>query len=580
MTRGPFKLLAAIGLAAAFFSQIPAQPAMAQSVVYLSSTDDVITQNDESCVPGQPCPLRTAIRTAQREANGAIVRACFDPAEVPGALPCPPGGRPLRKSDKGYDPVEDRWIIKIKSNLPIEMNAKQTFVDLRQGLDWKSPADNKIVIDAGDLGLDHLFAMDSDRNILAGFEIRGSFLRSAILIRGGRTRDESRNNQIGPGIIFAKIPHGAGLHIKSADTSNNKFIGNWCGITGDGTVISPLTDDCVFLEQGTYGNVIGDASPAGRNIFAATTAGSGVRIEDSEFVGLNVQTRQNVIEYNWFGLDAKEQATGGLDSGIIFVWSPFNTVRHNVISNSRNAGIGAFNVMTGTIISDNIIGGDSKAEGCRGNKSDGVLLVSGPSGSVIERNQVVCNQGNGITLQGANTRDNLIRQNTIRGIVGKPISILSDANRKIRPPKIVELSSTQVSGTTCVTCTVEIFSDANKQAQFYEGSVEADASGNWSFEPADGFRGRYVTASTTDVLNSSELAAAVLVPNGGGRSPTPTNGPPTWTPDPKDPTPSPTATTAPTSGPRSYVYLPVLAKAHESLGQTPTSDPLNRIQIR
>ncbi|MCB0215462.1 MAG: right-handed parallel beta-helix repeat-containing protein [Chloroflexi bacterium] len=571
--------LTALALGIALTALAPARPALAQAVVYVNTTEDSRIDTFEPCVPGGRCGLRSAIRTAQLEVAGAIVRACFDPAEVPGARACPPGAVPIRKSDPGYDPRIDRWVIKLADPNPIEMNVRQTFVDLRQGLDWKSPADNKFVIDASGLDIDHVFAMESDRNILAGFEIRGSFTRSAILIRGGRTRDESRFNQVGPGVIFANMPAGSGVHIVSKDTNQNRIIGNWCGITGDGTQVSPLTDDCVYLEQGTTKNVIGDASPGGRNIFAATSEGAGVRIEDSEFVGLDVRTRDNVIEYNWFGLDAAGEATEGLDSGLVLVWSPNNKVSHNVISNSRNAGVAVFNVLTGTLISDNIIGGGPDGSTCRGNKGDGVFMISGPSLSRIERNRVVCNAGNGVTLQGPNTVDNVISENSIRSVGGKPISLLSDANRKIKPPTLGDVSETSLTGTACAGCTVEVFSDNDRQAQYFEGRVVADASGAFVLDKPEGWQGRYVTASQARDGNGSELATAKLVGNIGRRTPTPTGAVPTWTPAVSE-TPGPSASPSPTPRPQlTYthrIHLPILARGQADLGRAGVAVPSAR----
>ncbi|MCB9175697.1 MAG: right-handed parallel beta-helix repeat-containing protein [Caldilineae bacterium] len=571
--------LTALALGIALTALAPARPALAQAVVYVNTTEDSRIDTFEPCVPGGRCGLRSAIRTAQLEVAGAIVRACFDPAEVPGARACPPGAVPIRKSDPGYDPRIDRWVIKLADPNPIEMNVRQTFVDLRQGLDWKSPADNKFVIDASGLDIDHVFAMESDRNILAGFEIRGSFTRSAILIRGGRTRDESRFNQVGPGVIFANMPAGSGVHIVSKDTNQNRIIGNWCGITGDGTQVSPLTDDCVYLEQGTTKNVIGDASPGGRNIFAATSEGAGVRIEDSEFVGLDVRTRDNVIEYNWFGLDAAGEATEGLDSGLVLVWSPNNKVSHNVISNSRNAGVAVFNVLTGTLISDNIIGGGPDGSTCRGNKGDGVFMISGPSLSRIERNRVVCNAGNGVTLQGPNTVDNVISENSIRSVGGKPISLLSDANRKIKPPTLGDVSETSLTGTACAGCTVEVFSDNDRQAQYFEGRVVADASGAFVLDKPEGWQGRYVTASQSRDGNGSELATAKLVGNIGRRTPTPTGAVPTWTPAVSE-TPGPSASPSPTPRPQltftHRIHLPILARGQADLGRAGVAVPSAR----
>jgi len=534
--------------------------AQALPTIYVNSTTDApLSANDNPCQDGEPCSLRRAIRTAQLETTGAFVTACFDPAEVPGARECPAGKQPLRKTDPNYDAKLDRWVIRLTNPRPILMTARLTFVDFRRMLTWNGPQDNKIIIDAGGTGMSHAFAMESQNNILAGFEIRGDFDSAAVLVRPDILLDPARNNQIGPGVVFAHMPSGKGVRIAGQQAFNNKVFGIWCGISGDGTEVSPLEDDCIYLEEGTHGNVIGDVNNP--NILAASN-GSGLRIEDIVVSGReDPPTRDNEIRGNWLGLDAQGNQIDGLFTGVTIVRSSDNRIIENVISNKKGSGVRLAEAMSNTLILNNIIGGDPTGEACRGNLRYGVWIVSGPQSVRIEGNRIICNNNDGIFLQGANTRDVTITGNTITRHPGPPITLNLGANHGVQPPKLARATNALVTGTACPGCTVEVFSDEYRQAAHFEGTAMADQTGAFRFEPPSGLRAQFVTATATDGLSTSELSAAIMVtdfstptrrvptstrtPTVVGQPTTPT--PATPTPQPVTHTPSPGATRTPGS---------------------------------
>lgn len=544
----------------------PAAPAEAQALptIYVSTTADVAGGlAQQPCDAESPCPLRRAIVTAQDELTGAFVTACFDPVEVPGARPCPEGRMPLRKSDPGYNASLDKWVIRLTNPLPILMIGQRTFVDFRFGYglaNWRGPQDNKIIIDATGSGMDHAFALESVNNILAGFDIRGDFVTAAIQIRPSVRSDDSAFNQIGPGVVFSHMPSGKGIKILGKETHDNKVFGIWCGVYGDGTQVSALADDCIHMDQGTYANIIGDLEDP--NILAASE-GSGLRIEDFEQPGIELPpTRINEIRGNWLGLDATGQQSYGLETGVTFIHAPENRIIENVISNKRGAGIRLFEPMTGTLILDNIIGGDPTGQECRSNAEVGLWMVSGVSETRVEGNRIMCNRG-GIFLQASSTRDNVFTGNLIFGnLSGKPITLSSGANRGVKPPVITELAPGRVAGTACPDCVVEVFSDPERQAAFFEGSTTADAEGNFLFQKPEGFQAEWISATLTDGNNTSELSAPRQVDGGGPTPPISPTPSPSPTGQATVPTPTPTPTgPAPTEDPdRRPVYLPWLAR--------------------
>lgn len=567
-TLRPGAALAAAGCAVVFALVGTASSGRAQGgipTIYVNTTVDIVPSSaDEVCGESNPCSLRLAIRTGQIEETGAFVTACFDPAEVPGAKPCPEGKRPLRKSDPNYDAATGKWVIKIQNRQPIQMTARQTFVDFKRMLTWRGPQDNRVVIDAS-LGMEHLFGLESETNILSGFEVRGSFESAAILIQPNLRRDPAKNNQIGPGVVLTDITKGVGVRILGTEAFNNKVFGIWCGITGDGTEVRAIKEDCIYIEQGAFGNVIGDVEQP--NVLAAAE-GSGLRIEQIRVPGVEFEpTRLNEIRGNWLGLDATGASSYGLETGVTFIGSPGNRIIENVISNRRGTGIRLAEAMTETVITDNIIGGDPTGELCRGNAGYGLWLVSGPQATEIKGNRILCNDKGGIFLQATNTRDVTITENRITRNTGKPITLSQGANRGVRVPRITSATRTTVAGTACPGCRVEVFSDPDREAGWFEGATTADEAGAFRFEKAAGFAGEWLAVTATDGRNTSELAEAVKASDATpGRAsptptvtptaigPTPTDGPPSATPTAA--TPTPTATRDATIG----VYLPWLAR--------------------
>lgn len=535
--------------------------------IFVNTTQDIVPSSvDEICTDTNTCSLRLAIRTGQIEETGAFVTACFDPAEVPGAKECPPGKRPLRKSDPNYDPETGRWVIKIQNRQPIQMTARQTFVDFKRMLTWRGPQDNRVVIDAS-IGMEHLFGLESETNILSGFEVRGTFESAAILIQPNLRRDPAKNNQIGPGVVFTDITKGVGVRILGTEAFNNKVFGIWCGVTGDGTVVRAIKEDCIYIEQGAFGNVIGDVENP--NVLAAAD-GSGLRIEQIRIPGLTIEpTRNNEIRGNWLGLDATGASSYGLETGVTFIGSPGNRIIENVISNRRGTGIRLAEPMSGTVLIDNIIGGDPTGQLCRGNSGYGLWLVSGPQDTEIKGNQLLCNDKGGIFLQATNTRNITITENRITRNAGKPITLSQGANRGVRVPRITSASRTVIAGTACPGCKVEVFSDPDREAETFEGSTTADEAGAFRFEKAAGFAAEWLTVTATDGLNTSELAESVKASDAtpGRATPTPTATPtpidatPTGSPSAQTPTTGATPTPSPTRTATDGIYLPWLARA-------------------
>ena len=99
-----------------------------------------------------------------------------------------------------------------------------------------------------------------------------------------------------------------------------------------------------------------------------------------------------------------------------------------------------------------------------------------------------------------------------------PLGIALDplgANQLLNAPALVSATQYLVSGSACITCTVEVFraaggAGAYGQGQTFAGSALAGAGGAFSVTVSGIAVGDYVTATATDALgNSSEFALNV-----------------------------------------------------------------------
>lgn len=535
----------------------PARPSAAQDALFVNTTSDPRIGANQCESDADDCSLRGAVERARLLERGAIIRACFDPGEVDGALPCPPGKKPLRTSDPGYDAATGKWTITMRSDVAYGLSEPGTIVDFRQGLRWEDPSDNRIIVKSGVPETETAFRFTAENNVLAGIEFRGEYTLAAVYLPGGIFGEPAAGNQIGPGNIFAGIPRGAGVKMSGDIVYENRVFGNWCGITGDGTVVDPVFEDCVQLDQGANNNIIGDRALENRNVFAASTIGSGVIIEGDTIGG--PQTDGNEIRGNWFGMNFTGTERVGLKSGIQLVFTPTNTrIIGNVISGNENAGIALFDAIDGVLIEDNLIGGDPSDQGCVPNIGYGIQLQGGPRNTMIRGNSIRCNNSGGVLMVGPNTKGNTVTETTFHENGGRAIDLIQSANGGLDVPVITEATRERVTGTACPSCRVEIFSDAGDEAAVFEGSTTAGPDGAFVLEKPEGLELDYVTATAGDEEgNTSAFAESVQI-GAAGPTATPTEPPTTpETPTPDTPTPEPSET--PDTGDPT-IYLPWTGK--------------------
>lgn len=518
-------------------------PLAAQSrQIFVNTTSDTLPTPASWCVvSSEPCTLRAALDLAQL--GGGVISACFE-----GLTACPAGRKPLRRDDPGFDPVTEHWVFRFdpKTFTPLGIDGDDVAVDFTQHIDgWASPADNRVVLDTGtEKTFNHMVVIAAANTVLAGFEVRGSFVVAAIVLRDG-----ARDSVLGPGIVLAGISQGVGILLRGGAVTANRIVGSWCGLTGDGSVVDPVQDDCIVLNDGANLNVVGGPEPADRNVLAASKVGAGITLSGSA-------THENTVQGNYIGLDPAGEAAVGLEIGIsLSSEASDNKILANIISGNRGSGILSVDASlpfgrTQTLVEGNWLGTNAAGELAIPNGGYGMRIEGESKNVKVLRNHIRFNRNGGVLVCGSMTRNNTISENSVTDNGGPGVQLCAGANAGVQPPAIREARPTHAAGLACAGCRIELFSDPGEQADHFEGATVADGTGAWSIDLPAAFRYPNLTATATDDLSTSGLSASVVVRADATATPSPT------------PRVSPTPEDTPTDQ-RGKVFLPWLARAAE-----------------
>lgn len=392
-------------------------------------------------------------------------------------------------------------------------------------------------------------AATSENRLLAniiGLDIRGYVPVSngtgegdGVLIDAG-----SHHNSIGgQGEYEANIISGnvrSGVHIDGSGSNDNIVAGNLIGLSGIGNS-SAYNGTGVIISGGAKSNLIGGSTGADRNYISGNRAelfpgGAGVLIT-------NPGTDFNQVCGNYIGLDvAGSRALRNGSAGVIIA----DGARYNVIggeeTTGRNviSGNGATEPIPGHAsgvhlygkgtsfnrVTGNDIGWSASRLTIIPNAGHGVGLYAGASdnrigGNAVDSgNSIIGNDLFGIYVSDAETRRNLIRNNTIKQNDSLSIAIRNSAQEGIQPPVLnpIPLSAPwEVSGHGAPPGGIIDFYLTSSLTEFDEAlqflfSATADSAGDFSTSTFELSEGDYITAIATDSnRNSSALAASVRI---------------------------------------------------------------------
>ena len=215
--------------------------------------------------------------------------------------------------------------------------------------------------------------------------------------------------------------------------------------------------------------------------------------DNGQFSGMGIQSASNTIR--------------GL---VIQRFTPFTAIAIFGVNASNNH------------IQENFIGTDAGGTEPRGNCTPptscaAITIDSGAHDNVVGPDNLIAFNGLGPQISDQGTRGNTITRNSIHSNAQQGISLASGGNDELAAPAVALAQATQVTGTACPGCVVELFSDAEDEGAVYEGMTTANNVGAWTFMKPGGLAGPNVTATATDGDgNTSEFSAPVHVSESGG----------------------------------------------------------------
>jgi hypothetical protein len=266
----------------------------------------------------------------------------------------------------------------------------------------------------------------------------------------------------------------------------------------------------------------GNALPAGYALMRVgnTVTVRGIAIYNAPAYDIWVEGENVVIAGNYIGTDptGKEVLSNSLDNVLIIRAQNSriggtNLADANIIANAKGC-IRIANAM-GTKIVGNFIGTDAsgtRALGCQ----VGVYIHADAHNNTLGPDNVIAfNRFYGVQVRDAGTLSNTITANHIYSNTLGGIDLLSGGNGELAGPVISKATRSEVVGTACANCRIEIFSDGEDEGRIYEGFVMANSSGDFAFSKLSGLTGPYVTATTTDGDgNTSEFSERQWVVSG------------------------------------------------------------------
>jgi hypothetical protein len=307
--------------------------------------------------------------------------------------------------------------------------------------------------------------------------------------------EDTQNNTIGGPLVaqenLISDNGGPGIHLSTAANSN-MVSGN---IIGLGEIACPVGNrkHGVLIENGASDNRIGGLDP-GKGNWIGNNDQSGIYITGSGTTG-------NVVEGNVIGAepDWSQAAPNGHHGIGIYDGASGNWIGwFNTILASGWSGVVINNNSSNNVIWLNHIGTDG-ADINWGNSFYGVNIVNSPGNQIIGNG--IHNNGThageaGVRIQETGSVNNFISINSIHNNGGLGIELFNFGNSNQPAPTITSSSCSNVSGTACLGCIVEIFSDSADEGKIFEASVNADPSTgafSWAGSPA----GPILTATAT-----------------------------------------------------------------------------------
>lgn len=299
-----------------------------------------------------------------------------------------------------------------------------------------------------------------------------------------------------------------GLLIADAATADTTVQGNYLGANAAGTAALPNGQHGVEIRAGAHDNLIGGSRLAGQGNLLSGNANHGLVI--------SYEAHHNTVQGNLVGPDA----TGSYSLG----YQPYGGI--DLTEGASANQIGGLGAGQGNLIS--------------GNQTDGIALYSTLI-TATDSNQLLGNLI-GLNLAGAAALPNggdgifnvagaartLIMSNTVAYNTGAGLFIsdctgnsaaqnafYANGGAAVRTscvltPQMTAVNTTTVTGLAAANARVQLYADDADEAARYAGAVFADAGGAFTFTAPAGLPGPNLTALYTDTFGNTSPAAPAV----------------------------------------------------------------------
>jgi parallel beta-helix repeat protein len=307
----------------------------------------------------------------------------------------------------------------------------------------------------------------------------------------------------------------AGVQI-SGDAYQNYVLGNYIGITQSGNERCS-NDRGIVIQNGANNNIIGsDGSNIYGNVISGNSR-EGIRIASGpgnkvigNYVGISADGSKAIGNGGDGGVNISgdENVVGGINSSERNVISGNNT--HGIfIGGNNNKAIGNYIGITPT-------GGDfipNEGNGIRiytGAQSNVIGGVTSDSTNVIAGNE-----GAGVYIEGSTTMYNRVNRNSIYKNISLGIDLTGSSNENIQAPTINSVTKTasstyevEITVSTPTGSRVEVFTDENGEGKNYKTSYTTTTDNEtFTVTITENERKLYVTATVTNPnLSTSEFS--------------------------------------------------------------------------
>ena len=315
-------------------------------------------------------------------------------------------------------------------------------------------------------------------------------------------------------------PFGQGIYLSDASTAGNLIVGNYIGTNASGTGPAGNYRQGILIAGGAQNNQIGDSAPSAANVVAYNGLG-----------GIRIDAPTNRVLGNLIGVAADGQAQLGNQANGVRVGGDGNTIGpNNTIAFNQHSGL--LLLGNGTTVLSNTIEQNGRSGLCiAGSRTTidrnqiaqngggagpwpecgihGGVVVSDTTETLITNNQITANTAAGVTVFRG--RSNRILANSISDNQSSGILLVNGGNDNVSPPQISGVAESSISGRSCASCRVEVFTDTHDEGRDFVGATIAGSDGGFqlALDP-NAIREPHLTATQTDSLgNTSPFAPAV-----------------------------------------------------------------------